>query len=70
MKLNTQTVTQESLFSELSDEGNMESLLQITASRKYYLNFKIWHNLYIILSSWIWLFSPVFFIIQESGFTN
>lgn len=41
MKLNTQTVTQESLFSELSDEGNMESLLQITASRKYYLNFKI-----------------------------
>ena len=41
MKLNTQTVTQESLFSELSDEGNIESLLQITVSRKYYLNFKI-----------------------------
>ena len=41
MKLNTQTVTQESLFSELRDEGNIESLLQITVSRKYYLNFKI-----------------------------
>ena len=41
MILNTQTVTQESLFSELSDGGDMKSLLQILVSRKYYINFKI-----------------------------
>ena len=41
MILNTQTVTQESLFSELSDGGNMKSLFQILVSRNYYINLKI-----------------------------
>ena len=41
MKLNIQTVTQEALFSDLSDEGDMESLFQILVSCKCYMNFKI-----------------------------
>ena len=35
MILNTQTVTQEPLFSELSDWSDMKSLFQILVSRKY-----------------------------------
>ena len=35
MILNTQTVTQESLFSELSDGGDIKSLFEILVSRKY-----------------------------------
>ena len=41
MKLNIQTVTQEALFSDLSGEGDMESLFQILVSCKCYMNFKI-----------------------------
>ena len=41
MILNTQTITQEPLFSELNDGGDMESLFQILVSHKYYINFKI-----------------------------
>ena len=41
MKLNIQTVSQEALFSDLSDEGDMESLFQILVSCKCYMNFKI-----------------------------
>ena len=41
MILNTQTVAQEPLFSELNDGSNMKSLFQILVSRKYYMNFKI-----------------------------
>ena len=41
MILNTQTVTQESLFSDLNDTGHMKILFQILVSRKYYMNFKI-----------------------------
>ena len=41
MILNTQTVTPESLFIELSDGGDTKSLFQILVSRKYYINFKI-----------------------------
>ena len=41
MRLNIQTVTQEVLFSDLSDEGDMESLFQILVSRKCYMNFRI-----------------------------
>ena len=40
MILNTQTVTQEPLFNELSDRGDTKSLFQIFVSRKYYANFK------------------------------
>ena len=51
MIMNTQTVTQEPLF---SDWGDVKSLHQILVSRKHYTNFKIWlHSLYIILLSWI-----------------
>ena len=41
MILNTQTVTQDPLFNELSDRGDMKSLFQILVSRKYYINLKI-----------------------------
>ena len=41
MILNTQTVAQEPLLSELNDGSNMKSLFQILVSRKYYMNFKI-----------------------------
>ena len=61
MILNTQTVTQESLFKDLNDTGHMKILFQILVSRKYYMNFKIWlHSLYIILSSWIRFWGPAF----------
>ena len=52
MILNTQTVTQELLISELSDEGDMKSLFQILVCRKYYMNLKIsLPSLYITLLS-------------------
>ena len=38
MALNNQTVTQDPLFSELSDVGDVKSLFQILVSCKYYLN--------------------------------
>ena len=38
MVLNNETVTQNPLFSELSDEGDVKSLFQILFSRKYYMN--------------------------------
>lgn len=38
MVLTNQPVTQDPLFSELSDEGHVKSLFQILVSRKYYLN--------------------------------
>ena len=41
MMLNTQKVTQEPLFSELSDRGDMKSLFKILFSYKYYKNLKI-----------------------------
>ena len=41
MMLNAHKVTQEPLFSELRDEGDMESLFQILLSHKCYMNFKI-----------------------------
>ena len=72
MILNTQTVTQEPLFSELSElsgGGDMRSLLQILVSRKYYMNFRSWlHNLYIIFPSWIRFCGPVFFYQPEIRF--
>ena len=69
MILNTQTVTQEPLFIELSDGGDMRSVLQILVSRKYYMNFRSWlHNLYIIFPSWITFCGPVFFYQPEIRF--
>ena len=41
MILDTQTVTQESLFSELSDGDDLKSLFQILIYPKYYIYFKI-----------------------------
>ena len=41
MMLNTQKVTQEPLFSELSDRGDMKTLFKILVSYKYYKNLKI-----------------------------
>ena len=41
MILNIQKVTQEPLFSELSDRGDMKSIFQILVSHKYYMNLKI-----------------------------
>ena len=41
MILNTQTVAQEPLFSELSNRDDMKSLFQILVSHKYYMNLKI-----------------------------
>ena len=38
MVLNNQTVNQDPLFSELSDEGDVKNFFQILVSRKYYLN--------------------------------
>ena len=52
MILNTQTVAQEPLFSELSNRDDMKSLFQILVSHKYYMNLKIWlYSLYIIFPS-------------------
>ena len=71
MILNTQTVAQELLFSELNDGSNMKSLFQILVSRKYYMNFKIWlYSLYVILPTWTRFCGPPFFIIQELDFLD
>ena len=66
---NIQTLTQEQLFRELSDGGDMKSLFQILVyvSNTWISEFS---NLYIILPSWNRFCGPAFFITQELSFSD